>query len=119
MPLHFSERFIDAATPLLYTVTCIVLFAGVYRAMGVDKHFDLADDQKKRPWFASFYIATMAQTNAMGDATPRSIPARIVFALNTLSGFFWFLFMATLLGNSVQDVPIYWSDAVELLGKPS
>lgn len=89
MPLTQTVLENSLYFPLLYGALATVLFAVVYNFMGLKKHFVLADDVKNNPWFASFYISFMAQTNAMGDATPKTIPARAVFALQTLMGWMW------------------------------
>jgi hypothetical protein len=75
--------------PMAYFVIMTVVFAVAYKLMGLQKHFVVADDVKKHPWFYSFYVSLMAQTNAMGDAVPKTIPARTVFCLQTLLGWVW------------------------------
>ena len=84
--------------PLVVTTLFIVAFAVAYRAIGVEKHFDLGEDQKGKPWFSSFYISCMALSNAMGDATPKTITGRSVFLAQVMTGFFILLLL-----NNVID----------------
>lgn len=87
--------------PLAYSIVCILAFTLAYKLTGVEKHFELTKDQEKSPWFASFYIACMAQSNAMGDATPKTQTGRKLFLTNTILGWFWFLALVNLLQSSL------------------
>lgn len=85
------DAFVNSiAAPITYAVLTIIAYAAVYRLMGVNKHFVITSEQDTNHWFASFYISLMAQTNAMGDATPKTIAGRTVFASQTVLGWFWF-----------------------------
>lgn len=85
--------------PVAYGFGMIALFAIIYRAIGVTKHFVVTDEQIKKPWFASFYISAMAQTNAMGDATPKTILARSLFATQVVLGWLWVITFAALMAS--------------------
>ena len=87
--------------PVAYGFLLITMFAVAYRAMGIEKNFVITDEMKAKPWFASFYISLMAQTNAMGDATPKTSPARIVFGLQTMMGWLWVITFAALVAAYV------------------
>lgn len=86
--------------PVIYAIIVVTSFATLYRFMGVTKHFVITEDVAKHPWLASFYIAVMAQTNAMGDATPKTVPARIAFASQTVLGWMWVVTFAVLVAGS-------------------
>ena len=96
--MAISKTALQAAVlyPVTYGFLLIVMFAVAYRSMGLEKNFVITDEMKAKPWFASFYISLMAQTNAMGDATPKTIPARVVFGLQTMMGWLWVVTFAAL-----------------------
>lgn len=86
--------------PLAFSLVCVGVFALVYRLIGVAKHFDLADDVKAKPTFASFYISIMAQSNAMGDATPKTALGRVLFATQVALGWAWIMVMGAVVANA-------------------
>lgn len=100
--LRMSRGILENAIffPIMYAALVVTSFATAYRFMGVDKHFVITDELSNRPWFASFYIAIMAQTNAMGDATPKTVPARFAFALQTVLGWMWVVTFAVVVAMS-------------------
>ncbi len=100
--LRISKGILENAIffPIAYAALVVTSFATTYRLMGVDKHFVITDELANRPWFASFYIAIMAQTNAMGDATPKTVPARFAFALQTVLGWMWVVTFAVVVAMS-------------------
>ena len=83
-----------ALVPTAYGIGCIFAFALAYKLMGVERHFDITDEQKGRPWFASFYISVMAQSNALGDATPKTIAGRSMFGAQVFAGWMYFMVVA-------------------------
>lgn len=86
-----SKAIKAAYAPSMYALACILSFALAYKLIGVDKHFVITDEQKSHPWFASFYISFMAQSNAMGDATPQTILGRTLFGAQVVFGWLYFL----------------------------
>lgn len=100
--MRLSKSVLENAIflPLFYAAFVVTSFAMAYRFMGVDKHFVITDELSNHPWLASFYIAVMAQTNAMGDATPKTVPARIVFASQTVLGWMWVVTFAVIVAAS-------------------
>lgn len=85
--------------PLLFSAACVLLFAVIYRAIGPDKHFEITEEQKKRPMFASMYISVMAQSNAMGDATPKTILGRTLFAIQVATGWAWIMILGAVIAG--------------------
>ena len=83
--------------PIAYGFGCILLFAAIYKSIGVTKHFVITEEQSKKPWFASFYISAMAQTNAMGDSTPKTILGRVIFGTQVVMGWLWVITFAALM----------------------
>lgn len=88
--------------PVVYGFGMIALFAVLYRSIGVYKNFVVTEEQSRRPWFASFYISAMAQSNAMGDATPKTILARSLFATQVMLGWMWVVTFAVIVAGSVK-----------------
>lgn len=82
---------------LFYAVLFIGLFWGVYQRIGLAKHFDVPDDLKgkEQSRFTSLYLATMSQTNAMSELTPKTTTGRVVLMLNVLAGAAWMLLFAS------------------------
>ena len=74
--------------PVTLVAAFVLLFTVVYRFMGVEDHFEITEEQRGRPWFASFYVSCMSLTNAMGDSAPRTMWARRVYLAQVLAGFF-------------------------------
>lgn len=103
--MRVSKEILQGAIflPVLYASIVVTSFATTYRLMGVDKHFVITDELTNRPWFASFYIAIMAQTNAMGDATPKTVPARFAFALQTVLGWMWVVTFAVVIAMYMAE----------------
>jgi len=87
--------------PVLYGFGMIALFAALYRSIGVTQHFVITEEQQKKPWFASFYISAMAQSNAMGDSTPKTILGRTLFATQVVLGWVWVIVFASLVDSTV------------------
>lgn len=96
--MAFTKTGLETAVvwPMAYGFSMITMFAIVYKLMGLEKNFVITDEVKDNQWFGSFYISAMAQTNAMGDATPKTIPGRVVFGLQTVLGWLWVVTFAVL-----------------------
>ena len=88
--------------PILYGFGMIAVFAVLYRSIGVTNHFVVTEEQQKKPWFASFYISAMAQSNAMGDSTPKTILGRSLFATQCVLGWMWMIVFASLVDYTVM-----------------
>lgn len=78
-----------------YAIACILVFAVVYWAMGIQKHFDVPEYLKGREnsFFTGLYTSTLVQSNAMPDTTPKSTVARALFMLQVCMGWVWFLLL--------------------------
>ena len=79
-----------------YAITSIVAFWLLYQLMGMKKHFEMPEYLKGREnsWLTSLYTSTLAQSNAMPDATPKTNLARSFFMLQVSLGWLWFLLFA-------------------------
>lgn len=78
----------------VYGLGLVVVFTFAYKLMGLERHFDVPDyiDKGKRnSWTNCLYVSAMAQSNAMPDYTPKTTVARVLFMLQVVSGWFWFL----------------------------
>ncbi len=85
-----------------YAISCILMFALTYWLMGVEKHFDVPEyieAKRKNSFFNSLYIATLAQSNAMPDSTPKTSVARALFMLQVSLGWMWFLLFSNMDGK--------------------
>ncbi len=94
-----SRTFKHIMVPITLVSTLIVAFTIVYRIMDPEKHFEVSEEQRKKPWFSSFYISSMALSGAMGDASPRTIPGRAVFLTETLLGWTIIMLMGDLISS--------------------
>ena len=91
----------SVALPIMYGFGMIALFAVIYKSIGVTKHFVITQEQQENPWFACFYISAMAQSNAMGDSTPKTILGRSLFATQVVLGWVWVIMFASLVDYTV------------------
>lgn len=79
-----------------YAGTLIVVFAILYWAMGLTKHFDVPEylgKDRRNSLFTSVYTSALAQSNAMPDLVPKTTIARALFMLQVLLGWGWFLLL--------------------------
>lgn len=83
----------DAA---VYALVCILAFWLIYQLMGMKKHFDVPKylAGRERSWLTSLYTSVLAQSNAMPDTTPKTNAARVLFMLQVVLGWVWFLVLA-------------------------
>ena len=77
----------------LYALFFILMFATTYKLMGMKKHFSMPEDLKGKEdsWFTSVFTSVLAQSNAMPDTWPQTTAARVVFMLQVVTGWAWFL----------------------------
>jgi hypothetical protein len=95
---HINHKGLFAAlVPFTYSILCVVIFAVLYKITDVNKNFDISPDVEKHPWISSFYNSVMAQSNAMGDATPKTPFGRLLFALQVSAGWVYFLVCVSVL----------------------
>lgn len=74
--------------------TSILAFTLLYWAMGLSKHFDVPEylgPDRKDSLLTSLYTSTLAQSNAMPDLVPKTTVARMLFMLQVVLGWAWFL----------------------------
>lgn len=77
-----------------YALVFIALFSLVYWLMGLEKHFDVpeyVEEDKRGSFLNSVYTSALAQSNAMPDYTPKTDIARILFMIQVITGWLWFL----------------------------
>ena len=98
MVLQLVVRGIRAAWPrgigaLTYGITLMLLFAGIYQALDLRTHvvFDDSMKGKENNFLTSMYMSAMLQTNAMPDMTPRTTLMRVLFMMQVLLGWLWFV----------------------------
>lgn len=78
----------------LYALSLVAIFAVSYKLINLEQHFDVPeyiDKSMRNSWTNCLYVSTMAQSNAMPDYTPKTTAGRIIFMLQVVSGWFWFL----------------------------
>lgn len=78
----------------IYAGVCIALFAVLYRAMDIRKHFTVPDYMvgQENHFLNSLYLSTLCQNNAMpGDMMPKTLLARALFMTQVCLGWLWFL----------------------------
>ena len=76
-----------------FSFTCILAFAVLYWAMGMQRHFDMPPymEGREHSFLTSLYTSALAQNNAMPDVTPKTTVARMLFMLQVVLGWLWFL----------------------------
>lgn len=96
--LTLMARGLRAAWPkgigaLGYAFVLILVFAGVYQSMDLTKHLVMDDTMKgkENSFLTSLYLSVTLQTNSMPDMTPRTSLMRILFMLQVVAGWMWFV----------------------------
>lgn len=77
-----------------YALGFIAFFTLLYWVMGLEKHFDVPeyiDKRKRSSLLNSVYTSALAQSNAMPDYTPKTDIARVLFMIQVVTGWAWFL----------------------------
>jgi hypothetical protein len=93
-----GRAFKNAKYAAVYAIVCILAFMVAYKLMGLEKHFDVPEyipRKERSSWLNCLYTSALAQSNAMPDTTPKTRVARMLFMMQVVLGWDWFLILST------------------------